>query len=205
MSTTTTATAVTVSPDTTKTTLAVTKHACGWSGVDAHGDGVGGVARGEHADRHGDVLRRRHRDERRSRCAHGHDREPVDDLHEPGEPLVHGGVPGDPNENTSTSTARAVTVNPVSTKTAVTFVSTPVVVGQSLDLVATVSVVSPGVSTPTGTVTFTWRHERNPAGQRGTHGPTATLPWAFTSAGSHSITAVYSGDTNDKTSAARDP
>ncbi len=108
---------------------------------------------------------------------------------------------GDTNENTSTSAARAVTVNPVSTKTAVTFVSTPVVVGQSLDLVATVSVVSPGVSTPTGTVTF------YDGGTSGTllgslelTGATATLPWAFTSAGSHSITAVYSGDTNDKTS-----
>src|SRR5205085_1034931 len=31
-------------------------------------------------------------------------------------------------------------------------------------------------------------------------GTTATLPWAFAAAGTHAITAFYSGDINDKTS-----
>ena len=105
---------------------------------------------------------------------------------------------GDPDDNTSTSTASAATVNADTTKTAVSFMSTPVVVGQSVNLIATLSVLAPGVGTPTGSVTFT--EGSTTLGTVALSGTTATLPWAFATAGAKSITAVYSGDANDKTS-----
>jgi hypothetical protein len=105
---------------------------------------------------------------------------------------------GDANDNTSFSTGSAVTVNPDTTKTVVTFMSTPVVVGKPVNLIATVSVVAPGVGTPTGSVTF--MEGSTTLGTVALSGTTATLPWAFATAGAQSITAVYSGDANDNTS-----
>ena len=105
---------------------------------------------------------------------------------------------GDPNDNASTSTASAVTVNADTTKTAVSFMSTPVVVGQSVNLIATVSVPAPGVGMPTGNVTF--MQGSTPLGTVAALELTATLPWTFTSAGVQAITAVYSGDSNETTS-----
>ena len=62
---------------------------------------------------------------------------------------------GDTNDNVSTTTtATAVTVSPDTTKTALAVTTATPVVGQAVTIKATVSVVSPGVGTPTGSVTF---------------------------------------------------
>jgi hypothetical protein len=110
---------------------------------------------------------------------------------------------GDANDLASTSTASKVTVNPVTTRTVVTRTPATAVVGQPMTLIATVSVLAPGVSTPTGSVTFL--QGSTTLGTATLAGNTATLPWTFTSAGSQPITAVYSGDTYDRASTAAGP
>ena len=104
---------------------------------------------------------------------------------------------GDPNDATSTSTAKSVTVTKVTTTTTVTTSLTSAVIGQSVTLTASVAGL-----TPTGTVTFkdgtTTIGTGTLAGTGATR--TATLTTSFTTAASHSITAVYAGDTDDNTS-----
>src|SRR5262249_51988640 len=95
----------------------------------------------------------------------------------------------------STSAVVAVAVNPAAT--AVTLVSSvnPTATGRAVIFTATVAIVSPGTGTPTGTVTF-----QDGAVVLGIvavgPGGTATLTTSFAAAGSHLITAVYSGDQN---------
>ncbi len=67
---------------------------------------------------------------------------------------VTAGYAGDTNHSTSSSVALALTVAPHATSTAIVAAPTTTVFGQSVTFKATVSVVSPGVGTPTGTVTF---------------------------------------------------
>ena len=68
-------------------------------------------------------------------------------------------------------------------------------VGQTVTLKATVSVVAPGVGTPTGSVTF--YDAGTSIGTVALTGTKASLPMTYASPGSHSFTAIYSGDTND--------
>ena len=120
-------------------------------------------------------------------------------------------TPSSSNALASTSALLAVTVKPDVTKTAVTFVSTPAIVGGTVNLVARVSVVSPGTATPSSSDSVVF-YDGNPAS-----GGTAlgfgilsttvvgqwTLPWSFTTTGVHSIFAVYSpGSANLNGSAA---
>ena len=84
------------------------------------------------------------------------------------------------------------TVNQDSTTTKVTSSANPSVYGQSVTFTATVKAASPGSGTPTGTVTF-YDGSTN-LGSGTLSGGTATLPTTFFVVGSHSITAVYSGD-----------
>ena len=63
------------------------------------------------------------------------------------------------------------------------------VVGQALTLKTTVSVMAPGVGTPTGSVTF--YDGATAIGTVPLSGDKASLPMTYTSPGSHSFTAVY--------------
>jgi hypothetical protein len=105
---------------------------------------------------------------------------------------------GDTNDRASTSAVSNVTVGPDTTKTSVSFSPNPVVVGQPVNLIATVSVRAPGRGTPTGSVKFMLGTVT--LGTAPLSGNKAILPWAFATAGSQTIKAVYLGDADDKTS-----
>ena len=102
---------------------------------------------------------------------------------------------GDTNYAASTSPAVTVPVAQASTTTAVTYFPSSPVASQNVTLTATVTAVSPGAGTPTGTVQFYQRHDR--AGEpRHISGGVATLTTTALPTGDNSITAQYSGDTN---------
>jgi hypothetical protein len=103
---------------------------------------------------------------------------------------------GDTNDLGSTSDPVSQGVNPDATTTMVGASANPSAYGQALTFTATVAANAPGAGTPTGTVQFLIDGvDFGPAvtlsGGRATCGPISTL-----SVGNHSITAVYSGDTN---------
>jgi hypothetical protein len=113
---------------------------------------------------------------------------------------------GDGTFAPSTAAAQSVTINKASTTTTVTVAPNPVANNVADTLTATVAV--PAGTLPTGTVTFF-----DGGVQIGTTTPTlvqtissdvisftATLSNTFTTIGSHSITATYSGDGNFLTS-----
>jgi autotransporter-associated beta strand protein len=101
---------------------------------------------------------------------------------------------GDTTFATSTSSPVAVVVTKASTTTTVTGTPNPSVVGQPVILQATVAAQSPGSGTPTGTVTF-FSGSTN-LGQANLAIGVATLTTTTLPAGTSSITAVYSNDTN---------
>ncbi len=100
---------------------------------------------------------------------------------------------GDANNATSTSAVVAETVAARTTATVLSSAANPAAVGQSVTLTATVTGTN-----PTGTVTF-----MDGAATLGTGTVTAgvaTHAAIFTTAGSHSLKAVYGGNTNNLTS-----
>ena len=101
---------------------------------------------------------------------------------------------GDPNFNTNTSGVLTQTVNQADTTIAVTTSLTPTVFGQPVTFTATVSPVSPGGGTPTGTVTF--QDGTNTLGTGTLNSGSATLTNSSLVVGAHSITAVYNDDAN---------
>ena len=105
---------------------------------------------------------------------------------------------GDGNFITSTSTALDQTVNQDGTTTLVGSSLNPSVLGQPVTFTVTVQAKSPGSGTPTGTVTF--EDDSTVLGTARLSGGTARLTTAMLSAGIHSITVVYSGNTNFKPS-----
>jgi hypothetical protein len=88
---------------------------------------------------------------------------------------------------------RSHTVNKGNTTTTISLATNPSVVGQSVTLTASVSPVTPATGTPGGTVQF-----KDAGVDIGSPVPltsgSAALSTAFSSTGSHAITAVYSGD-----------
>ena len=104
---------------------------------------------------------------------------------------------GDLNFTASTSPALAQIVNPADTATSLASSVNPSVTGQLVTMTGTVSAITPGSGTPTGTVSF----EDNGTAIAGcTAAPvsgtgTATCAESFI-AGTEAITAVYSGDAN---------
>jgi hypothetical protein len=98
---------------------------------------------------------------------------------------------GDGNNTTSTSTALTQTVNKASSTTALTSSLNPSLSGQAVTFTATVVGAS-----PTGTVQF-----KDGATNLGAPvtlaGGSATFTTSSLTSGSHSITAVYSGDANN--------
>ncbi|MGA7988942.1 MAG: Ig-like domain-containing protein [Candidatus Dormiibacterota bacterium] len=115
-----------------------------------------------------------------------------------GSHVITGVFNGSASYLTSTSAPITQTVNPGSTTTAVTSAIDPSVTGQPVTFTATVTVVAPGAGTPTGKVNF----EDGGVTIAGCGAKalaaagTATCAFTYTGAGTHTITAIYTGDTN---------
>ncbi len=101
---------------------------------------------------------------------------------------------GDANFTGSTAAPVIQTVGQASTTTTVVSSANPSVFGQSVTFSATVVVTSPGVGSPTGTLTFLDGSTTLAVITSGS-GTAAFTPSSLTVA-SHSITVIYSGDTN---------
>jgi len=97
---------------------------------------------------------------------------------------------GDSNYLGSVSATAYQTVNQITTTTSLQAAPATSTTGQSVTLTATVS-----PSTATGTVSFL--DGSTPIGTGGLNGGTAVFSISTLSAGSHSLTASYGGDTND--------
>lgn len=101
---------------------------------------------------------------------------------------------GDTNNLTSTSAPLTQQVNLVTSSTALVSSLNPSTIGQSVTFTATVT-----GSSPTGTVQFK-DGATNLGSPVALAGGTATLATSALSSGSHTITAVYGGDSNNATS-----
>jgi hypothetical protein len=105
---------------------------------------------------------------------------------------------GDPNFTTSTSSTFTQTVKQASTTTSLVSSANPSVAGQAITFTATISPVSPGSGTPTGTATF--MDGSNTLATATLSGGAASFTSSSLSVGTHSIKVVYSGDNDFKTS-----
>jgi hypothetical protein len=97
---------------------------------------------------------------------------------------------GDDNDSGSTSAVVTQVVNPVSTVTVLSSSIGTSVAGQSVTFTASVT-----PNTATGTITF--EDGSKTLGTAALYGGSATFSINSLAVGSHSITAVYGGDTND--------
>ena len=118
----------------------------------------------------------------------------------PGSHAIAGQYSGDANFGSSSSAGSGggggftQTVNPAMTNTTVISFANPSVFGQAVLLTASVSVVAPGSGTPGGTVVF--MDGSATIGSATLSGGQASLSVPVFSVGSHSITAVYGGNSN---------
>jgi Bacterial Ig-like domain (group 3)/RTX calcium-binding nonapeptide repeat (4 copies) len=101
---------------------------------------------------------------------------------------------GTGNFANSTSAAVALTVTRAATAVSLASSVNPAATGQSVTFTATVSVLAPGVGTPTGTVTFRDGNVVLGTAAVVPFAGTARFTTSFAAAGGHAITAVYSGD-----------
>jgi hypothetical protein len=102
---------------------------------------------------------------------------------------------GDLNFTASSSSALKETVNQAKTTTTVVSSANPSHIGRQVTFTITVGAVAPGSGTPTGSVTITI----DPPFMQTVFQPfvgTASFTMTFNLPGTHSITAVYSGDSN---------
>jgi hypothetical protein len=109
---------------------------------------------------------------------------------------------GDTKFADSTSPVLTQTINPANTTTTVTSGKNPSVFGQSVTFTAVVKAQAPGSGTSTGTVTF-YDGSTALATSPLNINDHATLTISALSVGTHSITAVYSGDPNFTTSTSK--
>ncbi len=100
---------------------------------------------------------------------------------------------GDTN-NAAANGSTSLVVNQAGASVSVPSVSGTQTFGQSLTFSVNLSAVSPGSGTPTGTVTF--RDGATVLGSGTIASGAAGIPTASLSAGSHTITATYNGDTD---------
>jgi hypothetical protein len=120
----------------------------------------------------------------------------------PGTHSISVSYPGDTNFKAATFNTVTQSVNKDKTVTTVVSSENPSTVGQSVTFTALVNPLPQGAGTPTGTGTFkdgatslgTGTLQANANG----FGSTATFTTSTLTAGTHSITAVYGGDTNDQ-------
>jgi hypothetical protein len=104
---------------------------------------------------------------------------------------------GDLNFTASTSPVLTQTVNPGATSTGVTSSVNPSVSGEPLAYIATVSAVTPASGTPTGSAEFLdGAATITGCGAQPLVGGVASCNVTYAGVGSHSITAIYSGDPN---------
>ncbi len=117
----------------------------------------------------------------------------------PGTDDITAAYAGDGNYLGSSSSSSSVTISPDATTTTATAVPDVGVVGQAITLSTDVSVSSPGVGTPSGTVTFTDGSGTLCAGTLSGSSPaTATCTYTYTGpTPMDDITATYSGDADD--------
>lgn len=106
---------------------------------------------------------------------------------------ITGSYAGDSNCNASTSSTLTQTVNKANTTTSISSSSNPSAYGSSVIFTATVS-----STTATGTITF--KDGTTTLGTGNVSNGTATYSTSSLAVGSHSITGVYSGDSNYNTS-----
>ncbi len=111
---------------------------------------------------------------------------------------------GDNNFGSSTSAVLTQFVNQAATNTTLAVSPNPSNLGQTVTLMATVTVFAPDSSTPTGpTGTVTFSDGTTTLGRALLNGAaTATFSTSSLASGSHSITATYGGDANFSGSAA---
>lgn len=115
--------------------------------------------------------------------------------------VIQYSYPGDSNFNAPTpnpNVANSLTVTKATTSTTVASSANPSASGQSVTFTATVAAVAPGSGNPTGTVTFKDGANAIGTGTLSTTAgvTTATFSTSALTSGSHSIIAVYVGDTN---------
>ncbi len=104
---------------------------------------------------------------------------------------------GDSHFTASTSSAVTQTTSPGATAAMIVSSSDPSVAGQAVSYVATVSAVAPASGIPTGTVAFLDGASTVTAcATQALVAGMASCTVTYSIAGSHLITAVYSGDTN---------
>jgi Bacterial Ig-like domain (group 3) len=111
---------------------------------------------------------------------------------------------GDGNFTGSTSRVYGEPVNRAATTVAITSSTLSSVRGQSVALTATISPLAPGGGTPTGTVTFFDGNVPISSNLNVKSAGKAILSTTGLSVGTHTITAMYSGDTNFQASNGND-
>lgn len=115
----------------------------------------------------------------------------------PGQYSIVASYPGDTNDVASSSTPFALTVVQATTQTTVTATPNPTIYGTTVTFTAKVT-GNGGI--PTGTVIFNANGTAFGTAATLDATGTATLSYAGLAAGTYTITAVYSGDTNDQAS-----
>jgi large repetitive protein len=115
----------------------------------------------------------------------------------PGQYSVVASYAGDTNDGASAAAAFALTVNQATTQTAVGATPNPAIYGATVTFTAKVTGTG---AVPTGTVTFAANGTVIGAATALDGTGSATLTYAGLAAGSYTITAAYSGDTNDQAS-----
>lgn len=118
-----------------------------------------------------------------------------------GQRTITAAYAGDGNYSGSSSDALAFTVSRASTSTALSSSPNPATLGELVTITATVSVLSPGGGTPTGTVQF-MDGTRALGAPRPLSGGVATFSSKYLGAGTHTITADYAGSTSYEPSSA---
>jgi uncharacterized repeat protein (TIGR01451 family) len=107
---------------------------------------------------------------------------------------------GDANFNTGASSSLSQTVNKANSSTAVNSSVNPSVFGQAVTFSATVTAVSPGVGTPTGTVQFKTNGVNFGSAVALAGGSASSAAISSLAAGNYTVTANYSGDSGFNTS-----
>jgi hypothetical protein len=102
----------------------------------------------------------------------------------------------DANFTTSTSAAATQVVNAAATTTTVVSSASPASVGQSITFTATVAAAPPGAGTPSGTVQFMLDNAAFGSPVALVNGSATSGSISTLTSGSHTVSAVYSGDSN---------
>jgi len=109
-----------------------------------------------------------------------------------GTPSITAVYGGDADFTASTSASVNQEVDQASTSTTLSSSPEPSYLGESVTFTASVAAVSPGAGTPTGSVTF--MDGKTELGTMDLHSSIATFSASGLTVGTHSITAVYSGN-----------